>query len=194
MTSGTVNVDTLVETVTEALDGGVPLLHREDRKARRDTAEAALSDLAARARANEAELDAAQFLRGLADAGHDNWRARAEAAEADRDRANALLHECEGVIFEGVREDALTVTGCDSWDELMEDADEVRWRVLGHLGIKVVDRSEHFAERLGRADRLARRVAELQAVLREWVWQEESEGRKVPASVDDALAGDGGGA
>ncbi len=38
-------VEELMATVREAFDGGVPLLYAEDRKARRDIAEAALSRL-----------------------------------------------------------------------------------------------------------------------------------------------------
>ena len=43
-------VDSLGQTVREALDGGVPLFYPEDRKARRDAAKAAIAELSALAR------------------------------------------------------------------------------------------------------------------------------------------------
>jgi hypothetical protein len=106
---------------------------------------------------------------------------RAEQAGEELKRANRLLSDAESVIFEGVREDALTVTGCDTWDEVQEDADEVRWNILGHLGIKIVDRKPEW-NRLGRAEAAEADRDRLQAELAqrncdwkaaEGSWQEE---------------------
>lgn len=49
-------MDALIERVTAALDGGVPLLHLGDRLARRESAMAALQALAARVQELEAAL------------------------------------------------------------------------------------------------------------------------------------------
>lgn len=65
---------------------------------------------------------------------------RADAAEAENGRLREALRDAEMVIFEGVREDAPAVSAC-SWEEIQEDADEVRCAILNLLGIKTVDRT-----------------------------------------------------
>lgn len=93
----------------------------------------------------------------------DRHRAERDALAARVETAESLLRECETVMFEGVREDALTITGCESWDEVREDSDEVRWRVQKFLGDEVVNR-ERF-KRIGRAEAAEARVETLENTL-----------------------------
>jgi hypothetical protein len=93
-----------------------------------------------------------------AEAALDALAARLEAETRRADEAEKLIRDAEAVIFEGVREDAPTVTGA-TWAELQEDADEVRMGLLKFLGKTTVDRTFPRLARL-EAETRARENAE----------------------------------